>query len=144
MKIYELTCITESVANAFKKLIPQLGPGIPVPDISKLKEIICSGNTKIFVAEENEISVTLTRVFQKTPAGEKAWIEDVVVDSSARGKGIGEKLVRLAVAFALEKGITKIDLTSGSNRTDANKLYQKLGFEKRDTNVYRFINKDIS
>jgi ribosomal protein S18 acetylase RimI-like enzyme len=137
MKIYELISITESVAAAFKKLIPQLGPDIPVPDKKTLEEIIESGNTKIFIAEENEVSGTLTLVFQKTPSGEKAWIEDVVVDASARGKGIGEKLVRFAIAYAMEKGTAKIDLTSGIQRTGAIKLYQKLGFKKRETNIYR-------
>jgi GNAT superfamily N-acetyltransferase len=137
MKIYEVTCITERVETAFKKLIPQLGPEVRVPDKDWLQEIIASGNTRIFIAEDGDISGTLTLVFQKTPAGEKAWIEDVVVDATARGKGIGEKLVRFAVSYAEEKGITKIDLTSGPARIDANRLYQKLEFEQRETNVYR-------
>ncbi len=141
MKIHEVSQITEAVATAFKKLIPQLAPGIPVPDKNRLEEIISSGSTKIFVAEEEEIVGTLTLLFQKTPTGEKAWVEDVVVDASARGKGIGEKLIRFAVDYAVEQGVSKIDLTSGYERKAANKLYQKIGFEKRETNVYRLADK---
>jgi ribosomal protein S18 acetylase RimI-like enzyme len=143
MDIYELTCITGQVESAFRKLIPQLGPGIQAPEKEWLEEVLNAGNTRIFIAEDGDIRGMLTLVFQKTPSGKKAWIEDVVVDASSRGKGIGEKLVRHAVSFALEKGIYKIELTSGPERTEANQLYQKLEFEKRETNVYRLrLNQD--
>jgi ribosomal protein S18 acetylase RimI-like enzyme len=139
MRIYELTRITGQVESAFRKLIPQLGPGIQAPEKEWLEEVMNAGNTRIFIAEDGDIRGILTLVFQKTPSGKKAWIEDVVVDASSRGKGIGEKLVRHAISHALEKGINNIDLTSGPERTDAIQLYLKLGFKKRESNVYRLI-----
>ena len=72
------------------------------------------------------------------PTGSRAWIEDVVVDSTARGKGVGEALNREALKVAKEKGAVTVDLTSRPSREAANRLYQRIGFEKRDTNVYRF------
>ena len=76
-------------------------------------------------------------MLNKIPTGNKVWIEDVVVDSSARGKGVGEALIQFAVAYVKDQNITSINLTSSPDRVAANKLYQKLGFIKRQTNVYR-------
>ncbi len=137
MKIYEVTYITEEITNAFLNLIPQLTKDTSAPAKSELEEIIKTGTTKIFIAEENGILGTLTLVIHNIPTGKKAWIEDVVVDRSARGKGIGEKLLQHAISYASERGIKKIDLTTRPVRTTANKLYQKLGFQKRETNLYR-------
>ncbi len=141
MEIYVVKEINQEIATAFTKLMPQLSPGSRIPAMAELNEIIKSGNTHIIIAKEEKISGTLTLVFQKIPTGEKAWIEDVVVDFSSRGKGIGEKLIRYAIDYSRNKGIRTIDLTSSPERIAANKLYQKLGFEKRNTNVYRLKNK---
>lgn len=142
MKIYEVTAVTDEIVNAFRKLIPQLSADSPVPNKSDLEIIINSKNTIIFIAEEDSILGSLTLVFNKTPTGNKVWIEDVVVDINARGKGVGEKLISFAIDFVSNKGINKIDLTSMPGKIAANKLYQKLGFERRETNVYRLIIKD--
>jgi ribosomal protein S18 acetylase RimI-like enzyme len=137
MRIYEANMVTKAIVNAFKNLIPQLSPNCPVPSKSELENLINSNNTLIFIAEENEIIGTLTLVFNKIPTGNKVWIEDVVVDNAARGKGVGEKLIRFAIDYVTSKGIKQINLTSGPERIAANKLYQKLSFTKRETNVYR-------
>jgi ribosomal protein S18 acetylase RimI-like enzyme len=137
MRIYEANMATEAIAKAFKKLIPQLSPNCSVPSKSELENLINSNNTLIFVAEENEIIGTLTLVFNKIPTGNKVWIEDVVVDNAVRGKGVGEELTKFAIEYVTSKGIKQINLTSGPERIAANKLYQKLGFTKRETNVYR-------
>lgn len=137
MKIYQATHLTDDIVNAFNKLIPQLSPGSPIPSKSDLEAIIHSENIIVFLAEEEEIIGTLTVVLNKIPTGNKAWIEDVVVDKSVRGRGIGKKLTKFAIAYVSNKGIDQINLTSGPERVAANKLYQKLGFEKRETNVYR-------
>ncbi|TWO32274.1 GNAT family N-acetyltransferase [Seonamhaeicola sediminis] len=140
MTITALESINDDVLNAFKNLIPQLSSSSSLPSKKDLETIINSNNTKLFVAEEgNNIIGTLTLVFNKIPTGEKAWIEDVVVSESARGKGVGKRLTQFALDYALEKGISKIDLTSSPERFAANKLYQKLGFQKRATNVYRYF-----
>ncbi|WP_248724348.1 GNAT family N-acetyltransferase [Seonamhaeicola sp. ML3] len=140
MTITELESVTDDVINAFENLIPQLSSSSPLPSKEDLETIVNSDTTKLFVAKEgNDIVGTLTLVFNKIPTGEKAWIEDVVVSGSVRGKGVGKRLTQFAIDYALDKGITKIDLTSSPERIAANKLYQKLGFKKRVTNVYRYF-----
>ena len=137
MRIYEANIVTEGIVNTFKKLIPQLSPNASVPSKSELEDIINSNNTIIFLAEEDGIVGVLTLVFNKIPSGNKVWIEDVVVDNAARGKGVGEELTRFAIKYVANKGIKQINLTSSPERIVANKIYQKLGFIKRGTNVYR-------
>ncbi|QTD37643.1 GNAT family N-acetyltransferase [Polaribacter batillariae] len=138
MKIYEVKSITDTLLKAINILIPQLTSSSILLTKKELEDIITSENTVLFIAEEKEIILgTLTLVLNKIPTGSKAWIEDVVVDEAARGKGVGKKITQFAVDYALNKGITKIDLTSSPERIAANNLYQKLGFKKRKTNVYR-------
>lgn len=138
MKIYKLITVTDEVVHAFGKLIPQLAPDCTLPTKEDLQAIVESNHTLLFMAEEhNELLGTLTLVLNKIPTGNKVWIEDVVVDSSARGKGVGEALIQFAVAYVKDQNIKSINLTSSPDRVAANKLYQKLGFVKRQTNVYR-------
>ncbi|HUF97597.1 MAG TPA: GNAT family N-acetyltransferase, partial [Ilumatobacter sp.] len=72
------------------------------------------------------------------PTGVKAWIEDVVIDGAARGRGVGESLNRAAIEAARARGAKNVSLTSRSSREAANRLYQRLGFEPYETNLYRF------
>jgi ribosomal protein S18 acetylase RimI-like enzyme len=93
----------------------------------------------LFVAREHgEIVGSLSLVLFRIPTGLRAWIEDVVVDESARGKGVGEALSRAAIDHALKAGAKTVDLTSRPSREAANRLYERLGFKKRETNVYRY------
>ena len=81
---------------------------------------------------------TLTLALFSVPTGVRAWVEDVVVDTEARGAGAGAALVRAALAAAAQAGARTVDLTSRPSREDANRLYRNLGFEQRHTNVYRY------
>ncbi|WP_282073502.1 GNAT family N-acetyltransferase [Polaribacter atrinae] len=138
MKIYKLETVNENVLKAFRKLIPQLSTSCVLPSQKDIEDIVNSSNTILFIAEENNnILGTLTLVFNKIPTGNKVWIEDVVVDNDARGKGVGEKLTQFAIEYTANKEIKSVNLTSSPDRVVGNKLYQKLGFIKRDTNVYR-------
>ncbi len=96
--------------------------------------------TQLLVARDADrvILGSLTLVHVRIPTGVRAWIEDVVVDESARGRGVGEALTRAALAQASARGARNVDLTSRPSREAANRLYRRLGFEPRDTNVYRF------
>tara|TARA_R110002096_G_scaffold395697_1_gene591210 strand:+ start:165 stop:605 length:441 start_codon:yes stop_codon:yes gene_type:complete len=137
MKIYKLTTVTDHIVDAFKKLIPQLSSSSTLPNKKDLEGIVNSNNAILFIAEENNVILgTLTLVFNKIPTGDKVWIEDVVVDNAARGKGIGKELTLFAIEYVRKKDIKSINLTSSPDRVAANKLYQKLGFVKRVTNVY--------
>ena len=138
MNIYKLEKITPNVIQAFKRLIPQLSESCSLPKDKYLLEIINSECTDIFVVEEkNKIVGTLSLVFNKIPTGNKVWIEDVVVDKAARGRGVGKELILFAKKYVKDKNLTSMNLTSSLEREAANVLYQKLGFFKRKTNVYK-------
>jgi ribosomal protein S18 acetylase RimI-like enzyme len=128
------------LVSAFARLIPQLSSSSPPPDADQLAEMIAHPGTTVFVARTDDESLivgTLTLVVFRIPTGLRAWIEDVVVDEGARG-GVGTALTNAAIAKARDAGCKTVELTSRPSREAANHLYQKLGFEVRDTNVYRF------
>lgn len=138
MTIYQPQNITQEIAEAFQRLIPQLNPLSKVPNREDLQQITENKNTFLFVGEENGIIVaTISVAIYRIPTGKKAWIEDVVVDENARGKGYGKKLMQHAIDFAKSQEISKIYLTSNPTRIAANKMYQSFGFEQYVTNVYR-------
>ncbi len=132
-------CTTELV-EAFERLTPQLSSSAPPPGETELTEITSSPATHLLVArdEDGALVGSLTLVLFRIPTGMRAWIEDVVVDSDARGRGVGEALNRFAIDLAAEHGARSVDLTSRPSREAANRLYQRLGFVARDTNVYRY------
>lgn len=127
------------LVSAFSRLIPQLSRSSPPPDPDQLAEMLAHPGTTIFVARDDEglIAGTLTLVVFRIPTGIRAWIEDVVVDEALRGRGAGEALTRAALDKAAEAGARTVDLTSRPSREAANRLYGRLGFERRETNVYR-------
>ena len=93
----------------------------------------------MFVAKMgDDIVGLLTLAIFRVPTGIRAWIEDVVVDERVRGQGIGETLNKEALMEARRRGAKTVDLTSRPSREAANRLYQRIGFVRRDTNVYRF------
>lgn len=121
-------------------MLPQLGTGTRIPSKDELKIILESETTHFFVIEtENDvIAGILTLCIISIPSGTKALIEDVVVDESSRGKGYGEELMRYALEYAGSKGAGAVELTSRPSRVAANRLYRKLGFVIRETNVYKY------
>jgi ribosomal protein S18 acetylase RimI-like enzyme len=127
------------VLAACHRLIPQLSSSSAPISTQELEEIIESDTTVLFAACSNqEIVGLLTLAIFRIPTGVRAWIEDVVVDDKARGKGVGDALNRAALAEAERRGAKTVDLTSRPSREAANRLYQRLGFKQRDTNVYRY------
>ena len=140
VSIRPVTEVTESLTDAYRVLIPQLSSSSNPPTGEALQRIIESDSAQILIAEnENgEILGTMTIIIFQIPTGIRAWIEDVVVDSSARGKGIGKKLNLAALELAKQAGAKTVDLTSRPARQEANQLYRSIGFVERETNVYRF------
>jgi ribosomal protein S18 acetylase RimI-like enzyme len=133
------TQTTEELLAACHRLIPQLSSSAKPMTNDELSEIVNSESTFMFVARlENQIVGLLTLAVFRIPTAVRAWIEDVVVDSSARGHGVGEALNMAAIAEARRRGAKTVDLTSRPSREAANRLYQRIGFVARDTNVYRF------
>src|SRR6478672_6132897 len=102
--------------------------------------MVRSQASRLLIARDDDGTIvgSLTLVLFRIPTGVRAWIEDVVVDESARGSGVGEVLNREALRLAAEEGAVTVDLTSRPSREAANRLYKRLGFVERDTNVYRY------
>lgn len=132
------TSVDVDLVAAVTDLLPQLSRSAPPPTAEQLERIVADPATTLFVAEDDgRIVGSLTLAAFEIPTGRRAWIEDVVTDSAARGKGVASALVDAALAHAAELGARTVDLTSRPDREDANRLYTKLGFDVRQTNVYR-------
>jgi ribosomal protein S18 acetylase RimI-like enzyme len=139
LRIEPATELTDELVAAFARLIPQLTDRSRTPDREHLRRILETPGTTILVAREGEMIVgTLTLALVRIPTGLRAWIEDVVVDEAARGLGAGEALTREAIRLASDAGAKTIDLTSRPGRSAANRLYEKIGFQQRETNAYRY------
>ncbi len=140
--IVEITDVTPEVEEAFARLVPQLSTSSPAPSRADLQKIASSEASTLFAARDEDqagkIIGSLTLATFRIPTGIRAWIEDVIVDSDARGKGVGELLTRRALEKAAELGAKTVDLTSRPTREAANRLYQRVGFQLRQTNTYRF------
>ncbi len=136
--------VTSDIVEAFGRLLPQLSKSAPPLDADALTAIASAQANSVLVARvDGEILGTLTLVIFPIPTGIRAWIEDVVVDESARGKEyggkrVGEALTIEALKIANEAGARTVDLTTRPARIAAGKLYERLGFEQRDSRVYRY------
>jgi len=128
---------TEELLAAVHRLLPQLSEARTPPTLGQLAETIA--DQTVLVARDGAdaaIVGTLTLVTYRVSSGLKGRIEDVIVDSSARGRGVGEALVREAMARANQERVIMLELTSMPYRESANRLYKRLGFVRRPTNVY--------
>jgi ribosomal protein S18 acetylase RimI-like enzyme len=138
--VERLTDVTDEVEAAFQFLIPQLSSSSQIPTRKQIAEI--ATNDSLFIARDPEqggrIVGSLTLVTFRIPTGVRSWIEDVVVDQAQRGKGIGEALTRAGLERAAELGARTVDLTSRPSREAANRLYQRVGFKLRESNLYRY------
>ena len=133
------THVDDGLVDAVHRLVPQLTTSTPPPTRVELEVIVAGPSTMLLLARNGRAVVgMLTLAIFRIPTGIRAWIEDVVVDADARGKGVGEALTREAMRIAGTHGARTVELTSRPSREAANRLYQRLGFERRDTNVYRF------
>lgn len=140
------TCNFE-VLDALNKLLSELDTDIPKLSEEYVRKILRSANTNIFVARNDSglIIGMATLIVFKALSGRRATLEDIVVNKEYRGQGLGKKLLQTVMSFARKENISYIDLTSRPSRIAANNLYASSGFEKRDTNVYRFkIKNEIS
>ena len=137
--ISELKEGSAEVLASINQLLPQLSLNAQGISMDRLLELVESDNTIIFLGtdKDGQILGMLSLIVMKIPTGNKAWIEDVVVDSKARGQGLGKALMNHALEEAKKREVKSIDLTSRPTREAANLLYQSLGYQKRETNVYR-------
>lgn len=139
LKIREVSVVNANDLEQLNNLIPQLSQSAKPMEQSQFNEIVNSDATHLYFVEENNLILgMLCLVTFPIPTGIRAWIEDVVVDENARGRGLGKLLTLHAVAEAEKYGAQTVDLTSRPSREAANKLYQSVGFQARETNVYRY------
>jgi len=131
--------VTDELVDAARRLLPQLSKSAAPLDAEGLAQITSHQAITLFVARhQGGIVGMLTLVTFPLPSGQRARIEDVVVDQDARGQGVGTALTMAAIDHAQAQGARSIDLTSRASRIAANRLYQQLGFQLRDSNVYRY------
>ena len=139
--IEAVAAVDGAIVEGMQRLVPQLSASAAVPNVGHVREIVESSCTTLLVARDpaqgGQIVGSLTLAVFRIPTGVRAWIEDVVVDATARGKGVGEALNREALRIAASRGARTVELTSRPSREAANRLYERLGFQRRETNVYR-------
>ena len=134
--IERIDTVSEALTDAVGRLVPQLSRTSRAPTHAELGEIAAT-QTLLVERDGDAVNGALTLVLYRIPTGLRARIEDVVVDESARGRGVGEALTREAIRLAREAGARHVELTSHPSREAANRLYRRLGFELRETNAYR-------
>jgi ribosomal protein S18 acetylase RimI-like enzyme len=139
LMVEEVAVTDAELVAAMGNLVRQLSRSAPAPTNGEIEEIVRSPTTTLLVARDpgGQIVGTLTLAVFRIPTGVRAWIEDVVVDEAARGAGAGAALVSAALDAATHAGARTVDLTSRADRAAANRLYVRLGFVQRATNVYR-------
>ncbi|CAM5243620.1 GNAT family N-acetyltransferase [Streptomyces cyaneofuscatus] len=139
VEIQQVSEVTDEIVAAFARLVPQLSRSAEPVTVETIHNVVgCSANTLFVARLDGRVVGTLTLVVFPIPTGVRAWIEDVVVDAEARGQQAGAALTRAAMDRAAELGARTVDLTSRASREAANRLYRKLGFEERDSNLLRY------
>jgi len=140
LRVEVVTKATPEIHAALARLLPQLNAKLPAPDMERLRRLVADPAVVLLIARDgDEIVGTTTVIVYTTPFWIKARLDEVVVDARARGKGVGEALVRAALDVGRERGAQVAELQSGRGpqRAAAHRLYERLGFKIRDTDVMR-------
>lgn len=142
MKIQRVSQVTDEIYEAIIRLVPFLGAHKPLPSRADLDALVKSESSTLLIArivdEDSPIAGILNISIYRVPTGIRSIVEDVVVDTEYRGRGIAKALLQEAMNVAREAGASGIALTSNPLRVEANQLYLRVGFKKRDTNAYYF------
>jgi ribosomal protein S18 acetylase RimI-like enzyme len=137
MDVERVTAADDELVAAIARLVPQLSATRTPPGLAELQAIAAEENTILLVArEDGEVLGMLTLVLYRVPTGLRGWIHDVVVDESARGRGVAGALTEEALRVATEARALTVHLTTRPAREAANRLYRRLGFDDYETNVY--------
>lgn len=132
--------VSPELVGALAVLLPQLNPALPAPSAEHLAVLFADGGATLLVARDgDQIVGTAMVIVYPTTLRIESRIEDVVVDGSARGRGVGEALVRECIEVARRRGASIVELQTARSRVEANRLYERMGFERRDSNPYRMI-----
>jgi GNAT superfamily N-acetyltransferase len=140
VRIETVTVATPEVHEALARLLPQLNDKLPVPTMARIQALVADPAVTLLLARDGEKVVgTTTVIVYTTPFWIKARLDEVVVDEHARGKGVGRALVSAALDVARDRGAQIAELQSAVHREAANQLYPRMGFQRRETNVYRIV-----
>jgi ribosomal protein S18 acetylase RimI-like enzyme len=141
VEVSPLRSANDETVASLGRLVSQLSTSAPVLSRQTLSDVInCPTNTLLIARLDGELVGMLSLVVFPIPTGLRAWIEDVAVDQDCRGQGVGTALTQEAIRIAHAAGARSVDLTSRPSRVAANRLYEHLGFELRDSKVYRLRN----
>jgi len=136
--IIEIKVYSREYHEAMQRFLDQLTSNPMIVTGAMFRQLLESENSHLFfLMNDGRVAGMLTVGIYYSPTGGKAWIEDVVVDETFRGRGFSKLLVAYAIDFVRSKQIPLLMLTSNPKRIAANKLYQAMGFERKETNVYR-------
>ena len=136
--IVEIKTYSAEYHEAIQRFLDQLTTNPMTLTEEMFRQLLASGNSHLFfLMKDEQIAGMLTIGIYHSPTGGKAWIEDVVVDEAFRGQGLSKLLVAHAIEFTKSQGIPSLMLTSNPKRIAANRLYQAMGFGRKETNVYR-------
>ena len=135
--IVEIKTYSAEYHEAMQRFLDQLTTNPMTLTEEMFRQRLASGTSPLFLMKDEQIAGMLTVGIYHSPTGGKAWIEDVVVDESFRGQGLSKLLVAHAIEFTKSQGIPSLMLTSNPKRIAANRLYQAMGFGRKETNVYR-------
>jgi GNAT superfamily N-acetyltransferase len=142
MHIEKVSELTREVFDAVRRLVPFLGAHKPIPTWDDLLLLVGSGTSNLLVARfpdaDSQIAGMLTISLYRVPTGRRSIVEDLVVDSNFRKRGVAKALLQSAIEIAREAGANGVALTSNFQRVEANQLYLSVGFKKRETNAYFF------
>ena len=132
------TTVDDDLVATVARILPLLSSSAP-PSAEHLRAIVEGADTVLFLARlDGRIVGILTLAMYRIPTGNRAWIEDVIVDESAARQGIGEALSMAAIEEARRRGAKDVRLTSRPKREAANRLYRRIGFDIYETNVYKY------
>lgn len=133
-----LDTVSAEDAEMLSRLLPQLSTTATF-DIERIREILGHDATELLVARSGGRIVGMaTFVTFPLPSGLRGHVEDVVVDDAMRGRGIARRLLETMTGLARDRGLRTLDLTSRPSRESALRLYESVGFERRETNVLRY------
>ena len=142
IQVETISTATDELRDALSRLLPQLNPTLPPPDMERLQRLVADPDVTLLVARDgHQIVGTATVIVYTTPFWIKARLDEVVVDQSARGKGVGEELVKAALDLARKRGAQIAELQSGRGpaREAAHRLYERLGFQIRNSDLFRIV-----
>ena len=137
-EIIKIQSYSTEYHEAMQRFLDQLTTNPMTLTEEMFRQLLASPNSHLFfLMKDEQIAGMLTVGIYHSPTGGKAWIEDVVVDEAFRGQGLSKLLVAHAIEFTKSQGIPSLMLTSNPKRIAANRLYQAMGFGRKETNVYR-------